>query len=190
MIEEVMSIPEIGMTCETGAQVFSYDYEGVCNNKLLITFTEYLSRVYESFMTPREFKIVLFCSNELIQNIGFYSMIRDANENGNAAGIGKFSILGTAEKIIISSENAVTRDQANKITANLHYCNSLNPTELKILYKQKLREESPEDSKGGGIGLIEILRKSRNPVLYSIFEKNNSIFIKLVITVWRNENHE
>ena len=33
MIEEVMSIPEIGMTCETGAQVFSYDYEGVCNNK-------------------------------------------------------------------------------------------------------------------------------------------------------------
>lgn len=185
-----MDFPEVEINNRTATPLFSYSYEGVCDNSFLTRFTEHLSSVFETIMTPREFKIVLFCSNELIQNIGFYSMIRDANESGNAAGIGKFSILGTAEKIIISSENAVTRDQANKITANLHYCNSLNPTELKILYKQKLREESPEDSKGGGIGLIEILRKSRNPVLYSIFEKNNSIFIKLVITVWRNENHE
>ncbi|MBK6681523.1 MAG: hypothetical protein IPG53_16695 [Ignavibacteriales bacterium] len=54
---------------------------------------------------------------------------------------------------------------ANKMTAKLDLYNALSQEELKTLYKQKLKEESPEDSKGGGIGFIEILRKSKNPVI-------------------------
>ena len=79
--------------------------------------------------------------------------------------------IGLALRVLcgFSIEEIATALLTNKETVNKRLLRA----------KQKLREESPEDSKGGGIGLIEILRKSRNPVLYSIFEKNNSIFIKL-----------
>jgi len=100
-------------------------------------------------------------------------------ERAMPAEIGKSSLDGSAEKITISSENAVTPEMANKMTAKLDEYNSLNTDELKTLYKQKLKEESPEDSTGGGIGSIEILRTSKNPVIYSVFEKDNSSFLKL-----------
>ena len=185
-----MSFPEFEIANETETPVFSYLYEGVCNGNFVIKFTEYLSAVYTTVMTPREFKIVLFCSNELLRNTGFYSINRDLNEMSSAAGIGKFSILGNSEKITISSENGVTPEMANKMTAKLDLYNALSQEELKTLYKQKLKEESPEDSKGGGIGFIEILRKSKNPVIYSVFEKDNSIFLKLTITVRRASHDE
>lgn len=185
-----MNFPEFEITNETGTPVFSYSYEGVCDNGFLIRFTEHLSSVFDTVMTPQEFKVVLFCSNELLQNIGFYSIVRSTDGKSYAGGIGKFSLDGSAEKITISSENAVSREQANKMTSKLDSYNALNSDELKAVYKQKLREESPDDSKGGGIGLIEILRKSKNPVLYSVIEKDNSIFLKLTITVRRTVHNE
>ncbi len=185
-----MDFPEVEINNRTATPLFSYSYGGVCDNSFLTRFTEHLSSVFETIMTPREFKIVLFCSNELIQNIGFYSVVRSADGKSYAGGIGKFSLDGSAEKITISSENAVTPEMANKMTAKLDEYNSLNTDELKTLYKQKLKEESPEDSKGGGIGFIEILRKSKNPVIYSVFEKDNSIFLKLTITVRRASHDE
>lgn len=184
-----MSFPEVEIAEETETPAFSFFYEGVCNNNVLIEFTEYMSRVYESFMTLGEFKIVLFCSNELLQNIGFYSIIRDDSDKSTASGIGKFSIRGDVEKIIITSENAVSPEQVEKITARLESYNCLDPEELKYLYKQMLKVDSPEDSKGGGIGLIEILRKSKNPVKYSVFEKENITYINLIITIWRKVNN-
>lgn len=185
-----MDLPELEVIEETGTPEFAYDYEGVCNNEFLVKFTGYLSGMYEKIMTPQEFKTVLFCSNELLQNIGFYSVVRDAGEKSLAAGIGKFSLHGNAEKITVSSENAVTREQADKISKKLESYNRLNPEELKALYKQKLKEQSPEDSKGGGIGFIEIIRKTKNPVVCFLKTIDGSLFLNLTITVWRKAHHE
>jgi len=160
---------------EPGARTFSISYEGVCDNDSLIAFTDFLSESFEQVMSHQEFKTVLFCSNELLQNIGFYSAEREAASEGHSAGKGKFLLSGNDSEITLTSENIVTPDQFEKISAKLNQFNSLDPEELKTLYKQKLKDESADDSKGGGIGFLEILRKSKSPITYSTRTEENKL---------------
>ena len=37
---------------EAGMQIFSFSYEGICDNKFLVTFTEFLSASFDRIMTP------------------------------------------------------------------------------------------------------------------------------------------
>lgn len=173
---------------ETGQKTFSFLYEGVCDNKFLITYTDFLSGSFEQVMTPQEFKVVLFCSNELLQNIGFYSTEREPAGEETAAGKGKFSLAGNESEITLTSENSVTPEQFQKISARLDNYNSLNADDLKALYKQKLKDESPDDSKGGGIGFLEIIRKSKNPLTYSVRKEENKLHLILQTKLRRISN--
>jgi hypothetical protein len=178
----------MNISSETGAQTFSFSYEGVCDNEFLIAFTEFLSGSFAQIMTPHEFKVVLFCSNELLQNMGFYSADRDPSGEEYAAGKGKFLLAGNESEITLTSENCVTPEQLQKISAKLDYYNSLNTEDLKTLYKQKLKDESPDDSKGGGIGFLEIIRKSKNPLTYSVRTEEDKLRLILKTKLRRISN--
>ncbi len=173
---------------ESGSRTFSFSYEGVCDNQSLIAFTDSLSESFEQIMSHQEFKTVLFCSNELLQNIGFYSANRDSAGEENAAGIGKFFLAGNESEITLTSENSVTPEQLEKISARLDQYNSLGAEELKALYKQRLKDESPDDSKGGGIGFIEIIRKSKNPLTYSTRTEENKLLLIIQTKLRRTSN--
>lgn len=173
---------------ESGQKTFSLSYEGVCDNESLVAFTEFLSGSFEQIMTHQEFKTVLFCSNELLQNIGFYSIERESAGEETAAGKGKFSLAGNESEIALTSENSVTPEQFQKISAKLDNYNSLNAEDLKALYKQKLKDESPDDSKGGGIGFLEIIRKSKNPLTYSVRKEEDKLVLILKTKLRRISN--
>ncbi len=173
---------------EPGTRTFCFSYEGVCDNNSLIEFTDFLSESFEQVMSHQEFKTVLFCSNELMQNIGFYSAERESEGENNAAGKGKFSLSGNESEIILTSENSVTPEQLEKISAKLDQYNSLDADELKALYKQRLKDESPDDSKGGGIGFLEILRKSKNPLTYSTRTEENKLLLIIQTKLRRTSN--
>ncbi len=185
-----MISPEMSIWSESGTTLFTYSYEGICNNQFMIAFTDYLSGAYEAVMTPQEFKTVLFCANELLQNIGFYSAEQVMTQENTLSGKGAFSITGNPSEIILSAENLTTPEQIAKIAETLNTYNSLNNDDLKALYKQKLREESPEDSKGGGIGFIEMIRKSKHPILYTERQEHQNLFITLTIRLQRANNHD
>ncbi len=164
---------------------FNYEYTGICDNKFLVTFTDYLTDNFEKVMTPQEFKTVLFCSNELIQNIGFYSDERDTSINAADNGIGKFFLESKAKEITMSSENSISSIQIDKLSDKLNTYNAMNLDELKVLYKQLLKTESPEDSKGGGIGFIEMIRKTKNPISFHTYKNDDKTFIIFQLTVRR-----
>ena len=169
---------------DVGAQAFSFTYEGVCDNNFLVTFTDFLSSSFERVMTPQEFKTVLFCSNELLQNIGFYSAEKE-HSGEIASGKGRFSIRGDESAITLISENLVAEDQLQKITPKLDLYNSLNPEDLKALYQQKLKDASPDDSRGGGIGFIEMIRKSKSTISYTTRNENERLIFILQIILRR-----
>lgn len=173
---------------ENDNKTFSVSYEGVCDNKSLIAFTDLLTDSFEQVMTHQEFKTVLFCSNEMLQNIGFYSADREPAAEENSAGKGKFLLTGNESEIVLTSENCVTPDQLEKISAKLEQYNSLSPEDLKALYKQMLKDDSPDDSKGGGIGFIEILRKSKNPLAYSSRTEENKLLLTIQTKLRRTSN--
>ena len=45
--------------------------------------------------------------------------------------------------------------------------NSMNKDQLKEYYQQQLRKDRPENSKGAGVGLIDIARKTDYPLNYN-----------------------
>jgi len=180
-----MTSEESHVESAAGFPDFNYEYSGVCDNKYLVTFTDYLTNNFERVMTPQEFKVVLFCSNELMQNVGFYSEERNSSIQTADNGIGKFTLKCTSSEIIMSSENQISSTQVEKLTVKLETYNAMSLDELKILYKQLLRTESPEDSKGGGIGFIEMIRKTKNPIIYSTQTIENKKFISFQLTLRR-----
>ena len=68
----------------------------------------------------------------------------------------------------ICSGNLIVNSDVDKLESNLNALIGLNKDELKKLYKQKLKQELPPDITSAGIGLVDIARKSSQPLLYSI----------------------
>jgi hypothetical protein len=68
----------------------------------------------------------------------------------------------------VSSGNLIENENVGRLTGILDELNGLEKTELKKLYKEKLRQDLTPDSLGAGIGLLDIARKAAQPLEYTI----------------------
>jgi len=104
---------------------------------------------------------------ELAQNIQNHSLESEIID-GLETGAGIIVIREDEDSYMLTSGNNITVGAAEKLK---QYCDKLNKPsadELKKLYKQQLRSERSKEAKGAGIGLIDIIRKSGNPLKYEI----------------------
>lgn len=76
--------------------------------------------------------------------------------------------------IHVSSGNAMNRETADRLRKIIDSLNTLNKQELKMLYKEQRRGAVPVASKGAGLGLIEMARKSGQPMSYSFCKTTES----------------
>ena len=166
------------------AVTYSYNYEGLCSNPEMIKFTELIEKDIEPLVTRREFKTILFVSNEIFQNVGFYSADRDEDINGNDIGKGRVELTLTPSRYTIISENLVSQEKLKYLQNKIEYYNTLDEEQLKSLYKQLLKAEQEEGSKGGGIGTLEIVRKSKNPLRVELLEeKGDKIMVRITAII-------
>ncbi len=107
---------------------------------------------------------------ELTQNVRHYSAEQSLDEKGNPFGIGVITVSEENNVYSISSGNAVKPDIAMRLAKNCEDLNALDKSALNRLYKQRLLDEPPEGSKGAGVGLIEIARRSDFPLKYHLRE--------------------
>ena len=92
-------------------------------------------------------------------------------------GIYNYSYFVECGNLIKNSKTKIICEKLDKII-------NMNKDQLKNYYKQKRKQDSEEHSKGAGIGLIDIARKTSKPIEYSIIPINGqfSFFsIKAVI---------
>jgi hypothetical protein len=106
-----------------------------------------------------------------MQNINFYS------EEKFISGIGQYSIEYEQSQnwIVLISKNISTPEKINKFIERIDKYNSLNKDELKVLYKEKLISETHVGLKGGGLGVLQILRKTKNKINYIVNKKNDNL---------------
>jgi hypothetical protein len=83
-------------------------------------------------------------------------------------------ILGVQDSTyFVHSGNLVTNNNAEILKTRIDYLNSLDKKELRSYHKQQLHAENDNvESKGAGIGLIEIARRTADPIEYT-FERYN-----------------
>lgn len=104
---------------------------------------------------------------ELVQNIINYSVRRDQN-SGNGYGTCFVIHHAKSEEFKVCSGNVVSNEQAQKIKNKIEKINSFDEVELKAYYKETRRSGRDMHDKGGGLGFIEIARKSKGKLNYRI----------------------
>lgn len=81
----------------------------------------------------------------------------------------------------VSAGNVVERADGENLLSKIQELASLDKTELKALYKQRLREpRQPGAATGAGLGLIEMARKSSEPLQATLDEgRDGKVFFSL-----------
>jgi len=105
---------------------------------------------------------------EQVQNVINYSQERNDLESDMGMGI---IVIGQKEgKYFIVGGNKIKTSKVPILEKNLQELVKMDKDELKAFYKKRRKTNGSEDSKGAGIGFIEMARKASQPLEFS-FEK-------------------
>ncbi|MBF0155000.1 MAG: hypothetical protein HQL64_14770 [Magnetococcales bacterium] len=111
---------------------------------------------------------------EQVQNIIRYSTEREENKNGEEPkdlSFGVF-IVGKAAngRYYVTCGNLVHLADVPRLRGNLDHIRSLDRDGINALYKQILRGEVPEGSKGAGVGFVDMARTATHGFEYDFLD--------------------
>lgn len=166
-------------------------YKDTEDHRVLLSFkgtisqevvTEFGSMIRSSLSAESNIKKIFAVFIELAQNIVRYSSEQEPNPDGNA-GVGIILLREKKETYYLSSGNMIQNENVTKVRERCDKVNSMNKDELKAYYQEKIRKPPEEGSKGAGIGLIDIARKSDGPLKCAISEIDTThSFLTLTVT--------
>jgi hypothetical protein len=115
---------------------------------------------------------------EQVTNMLMYSEEKDANakKSNEKVAMGMMVLGNKGKTYFIQTGNAIKSGNAHVIAERIDYLNTLDKKGLRQYHREKLRTKNDNpDSKGAGLGLIEIARRASAPIKYS-FEKLDEKF--------------
>lgn len=122
---------------------------------------------------------------EQVQNVLNYSAEKLGSEADSELRIG-ITVIGhdDSENYCVYCGNRVYNSDIERISKSIDSLRDLSKDELKALYKERRRGDPAANSKGAGLGLIEMARRALVPLQYSFepIDDTLSFFsIKVVI---------
>ncbi len=112
---------------------------------------------------------------ELTQNVRHYSAEQSLDAQGQPYGVGVITVSEEKNVYSISSGNAVTRETASRLVQQCNELNAMDKSAQNKFYKIRLLEDPPEGSKGAGVGLIEMARRSDYPLEFFVRDYKNDL---------------
>lgn len=121
---------------------------------------------------------------EQTQNVRNYARRKEAEGNRDHDFNSGIVVIGRhGERHIVCSGNIVERRDIQCATASLDRLRGLDKPGLKAAYKEQLRQEQAP-GQGGGLGLIDMSRKTSEPLEYALRELDDRYcFFSLKATV-------
>ncbi|MFL0195466.1 SiaB family protein kinase [Clostridium sp. WILCCON 0269] len=125
---------------------------------------------------------------EQMQNILNYSVDRIVNDVQveKELRVGVLVIGQEDQQFYVYCGNKIFNEDVKNIQDKINEISGLQKEELKALYRKRRKMELPEGSKGAGLGLIEMARKSGKPLQYSFEQLDEEFsFFTIKVTVSR-----
>lgn len=123
---------------------------------------------------------------EQMQNILNYSVdtvVKDAQVEKELR-VGVLVIGQEDDEFYVYCGNKIFNEDVQNIQDRIDEVSGLEKDRLKALYKERRKMEFKEGSKGAGLGLIEMARKSGKPIQYSFKHLNKEFsFFTIKVTV-------
>jgi hypothetical protein len=160
-----------------------FSFCGPISQELLVELAEMLNRHMEleaagRAVATRVFALVV----ETAQNIMHYSdERRPFNEQAAFEEQMRLGILAVgydAGKYFVVSGNMINNTRVDEMRNRLDRLNEMDSEALKHLYKSKRKEKPADNSKGAGLGWIEMARIATRPIEYEfrILSDSHSFF--------------
>ncbi len=174
-----------------GFDLYKY-YSNSKDHHIILTFKGALSQeilveigtiIKSKLIIDKQIKKIFAVFVEMAQNIMHYSDEREIDvNNSKEIGIGIILFTQDENKYLITSGNIVKNEKLNRIVNKIEFVNSHDSDGLKKAYNEQIRSPRESESKGAGLGFIEIARKSSGKINY-IIDKVNDEKSFLVLTV-------
>lgn len=113
---------------------------------------------------------------EQTQNIANYIRRKcKSNEQNSDFICSGIVLIGKKEdKIFVCSSNLIQNSDLDALKENIEFLKGKNKDELKKIYKEKIRMHRDENSEGAGLGLIDMARRSSEPLEYFFMKKDEN----------------
>jgi hypothetical protein len=165
-----------------GEIVFSFQGEMNSNNITnILDSLEIKLNIINLDAKKRVFYVVV----ELIQNLFHHSCPVYLNGNKNEEiRLSSFVVAINGSSLSITTGNFVNEKKISEIARRIDTINNCTKEELKDHYKRILTNQVFSDKGGGGLGMIDVARKTDGKFKY-VFEshKNNMVFFQLQVYI-------
>ena len=157
---------------------FVLSYSGYVSEDILEAVGDTLRQRLENHArSDKQIRNVFSIFVELMQNIIRYGV--DGPQPGPSdSEKPSFGIVMVSEnegKMDVMAGNFVSNDEAQMLQSRMAFLQTQTPDQLRLLYRQRLREMPENHSKGASLGLIEIARRSTVPLTYEITHSSDGL---------------
>lgn len=167
-----------------------FELKGLISQDILIGFVEIIKNTMLTHSQQNnQVKKIFFIFIELFQNIVKHSKCIN-NKYCNTDGIGNGIIILKSNEVhyVISSGNHINNKNIPQLTNLINKINSLDKQGLKKFYKERLKADRKQGN-NTGVGLIDIARKSGNPIECDITSINQSLsFCEITVKINKELN--
>src|SRR3954464_3828260 len=162
-------------------------FKGEITSDLLTSILQIMENKMDNMQEePRMKKKVYNVLVECLQNL--YHHLDEITETDEKIRSAIFTIGKLENKYSIVTGNYILNENINGLRTRLDEVNSLNKEELKEYYKKILNNGEMSLKGGGGLGMIDIARKTGEKLEYNFLEIDNKVsFFTLNIKV-SNQN--
>lgn len=163
-------------------------FKGAITSELLTSILQIVeTRMEELQDSGKERKKVFNVLVEILQNL--YHHIDDFEVEGSAEEVNNikssiFMISRLTDEYKIVTGNFLLTENVVKLQSRIDHVNSLDKDELKLFYKETLNNGEISLKGGGGLGFIDIARKSGQKLDYSFIKVDEKYsFFTLIVRI-------
>jgi hypothetical protein len=166
------------------------DFQGAISQDMVVGMAELLkNKSSQEFGTTNIVKKLFSIFIEMAQNIAIYSAERVfLDHHYGDVGAGIIVVTEENNNYTITSGNLVKNMAISKIIEHCQRINRMEKEELRQFFKKQIKSSRKRGKKGAGVGLIDIARKSGNPIRCGVTQMDNiNSFLVLSVKIHKNQ---
>jgi hypothetical protein len=138
-------------------------YNGMVSDELMVTLAELLKNRVIAHDDPKRSKLIFSVFMEGVQNLIWHGSIHDDKS-------GMILITDHHGVITIMCGNRIAKDHTKDLRERLQQIEGADKDTIRQLYREGMSKADGHEGPGSGLGLLEIARRSSEPIKYSFDE--------------------
>lgn len=152
-----------------------FTYKGTITSELITDSLEIIeNKLQESNFNPKQIKKLYNVLVESLQNLYHHSDLYQLN--GTPCKYVAFTILKQGDSFKVITGNFIKKEKIHFIKDRIEQLNSLSNEEIKALYKMVLNNDEFSEKGGGGLGMIDIVKRTDSKLEYCFEEFAEDIY--------------